>query len=300
VSDTTQRVGAGFAASIGAHLVWGTLPVYLRLFPETPAGFLVAHRVIWCLPFAFLATWAMGQRHAALAILRDPKRWPLFLCTAALIASNWVFYYIAIQQNRIMETSLGYFLLPLTTVAMGMIFLGERISKLQAAGVFFAAAGVIVMSLGVDGVPWLGLILGTSFAFYGLIRKQAPVAAAPGLLVESVFLLPIALFFLLQPSAQGFADAGSDPAKWAFFVGVGALTATALILFTFSAQRLKLSTLGFLQFVSPTISFLLAIHYGEPFGPQKLTAFLLIWTGVGLYLVHMFRTLRAARVPAAS
>jgi chloramphenicol-sensitive protein RarD len=216
--------------------------------------------------------------------------------SAILIAVNWLLYVYAVNSGHILAGSLGYYLNPLANVVLGRIVLKERLSWLQWAAVALAACGISALAIGALGHLWISLTLCLSFATYGLLRKIAPVAAVAGLTIETMLLLPFAAGWLLWNWTSGHAIFGSgSPAMLALIVGAGVVTATPLLLFTAAARQLPYSTLGMLQFLAPTMQFLLAVLlYGEPFTRAHAIAFGAIWAALGLYVLALVRHARAS------
>jgi len=285
---------SGLLLGVGAYVSWGLLPLYLHLLTGVPALQVLAHRVVWSL--LLLAAIVLAMRRAGPILAAARGRTLLLLCaSAALIAVNWLVYIWAVQNGHVLEASLGYFINPLLNVALGMLLLGERLTRLQAAAIGIAAVGVIIFAAGGGGALWVSLVLALSFGFYGLIRKVAKIDALGGLTVETLILAPFALAVLAQANGAGTGALGHDPRLTLLLVLAGPVTAAPLLLFAAAARRLRYTTIGLLQFIAPTLQFLLAILvYHEPILATQLATFALIWLGCGLYAWSSIQRARAA------
>lgn len=291
---TNDRARAGLFLGLGAYLLWGVLPIYFKAIGHVPATEIVAHRVVWSLIFlAVLAT--LWKRWPAIrTAVATPKVLATLALTATLIGANWLIWIWAVLNGHILEGSLGYYLNPLVNVLLGVVLLKERLSRGQKFAVFLAAAGVAVLAAGAGGALWISLSLAGSFAFYGFLRKVAPVDSLEGLLVETAILTPIALGWILFLQYQGRSGFGIDAGTDTLLVLAGAVTAIPLLLFTAAAKRLPYSTLGFLQYIAPSMQFLLAvIVYGERLTLPHVICFGAIWTALVIFAAEGLRTGRA-------
>ena len=291
-SSTRQLVG--LAAACAAFLIWGLSPIYWKSLKSVPAFEILMHRMIWS--FVFLLPLIAGQRRFAEFRAALTSRHSLIALTAStlLVGVNWFLFIWAINTGHILQTSLGYYINPLVNVFLGMVFLKERLRPLQIAAVVLAAISVSMLTFGYGRFPWVALTLAFSFGFYGLIRKIAPVGAVVGLAVETLLLsLPAAAYLIyLETAGAGHFLRGSWQVS-ALLMGAALVTALPLLLFTTGARRLHLSTMGFLQYIAPSCTFLLAVFvYGEPLDAAKLKAFLLIWTALVVYSVDSVRHYR--------
>lgn len=285
---------AGAAAALGAFLAWGLIPIFFKQLGDVAAFEIIAHRVVWsCLFLGIVAALLRGRRTVR-ALLADGRVVRRLGLSATLIGTNWTIYVWAINSDRVLETSLGYFINPLVNVLLGVAFLGERLRPLQWVSVAFAAAGVAVAVVGYGALPWVALSLALTFGFYGLVRKTTPVDAVSGLLAETSILLPLAGGFLLWAGLAGRgAFLSGDVARDLLLVLAGPLTAVPMLLFVAGARRLRLATLGFFQYLSPSCTFLLGVYvYGEPFEPARQITFAFVWAGLALY---SFDAMRAGR-----
>jgi chloramphenicol-sensitive protein RarD len=281
--------------ALGAYGSWGLLPVYWKQLTSVPVLEILAHRVVWSLVFtAFLLTVWSGWRevHAALSSRRNLVT---LLATSLLIATNWLLFIWAVTHGEVLASSLGYFLNPLVNVVLGVLFLGERLRPLQVASIALAGIGVVPMAVSAGGLPWISLALALSFGLYGLLRKVAPMAPLVSLTIETALLSPVAVFYLAWREVRGGSALWGGDAHTAlllFFAGI--VTAVPLLWFASAAERLRLSTLGFFQYLAPSGHFLLAVlAYGEAFGLAHGVAFGCIWGALAVYSMDALRAQRA-------
>jgi chloramphenicol-sensitive protein RarD len=294
-SEIDENARRGLYYGLAAYGLWGVLPIYFKALADVAPIDIVAHRIIWSLPFlALLLSIAAGWREVRQA-LASRRTMALLLLTALLIGVNWLLYVYAVVSGRILAGSLGYYLNPLMNVLLGRIVLKERLSGLQWAAVASAAAGISALAIGALGQLWISLALAVSFGTYGLLRKIAPVDAVAGLAIETGLLFPIAAAWLAWGLAAGQPSFGDGGATTALLVLGGLVTMTPLLLFTGAARRLRYSTLGMLQFIAPTLQFLIAVLlYGEAFTTAHAIAFGAIWAALALYVVALARDARAS------
>jgi chloramphenicol-sensitive protein RarD len=275
----------GLAAALGAFLIWGLFPLYLKPLSSVPAMQILAHRIVWCclLVFAWLA-WR-GELASVRRALADPGTRLRLVASAALISVNWLVYVWAVTNGQVVEASLGYFINPLLNVVLGVLVLKERLNRAQWIAVTLAALGVAYLTAFAGRPPWIALVLAASFATYGLIRKVVAVESVPGLATETLLLTPFALGWLLWCEAQGSGALGhSSVGINALLVGSGLATALPLALFAFGARLIPYSTLGILQYVGPTLQFLIGVLvFGEPFPKARAIGFVLIWAALAVY-----------------
>ncbi len=273
-----NRLGLAYAA--GAFGLWGLSPLYWRLLAHVPAFEILMHRIAWS---ALLLAFVLRGRWAALrAAAARPQTAGLLLASTALIGVNWYLYIKGIEDRRVLDTSLGYYINPLVSVALGVIVLGERLRGLQAAAAALALAGVLWIVKTHGHLPWLSLALASTFALYALLRKISHADALIGLSFETFVLTAPSALGLLWLAARGHTP--SDARTWLLLAGGAGVTALPLLWFIEAARRLDLKTMGFLQFVSPTLQFLVAVlAFGEPLPRERLLSFVLIWAAVALY-----------------
>jgi chloramphenicol-sensitive protein RarD len=297
MSATTRN---GLLAAAGAYGLWGFLPIYFRLLGDTPPLVILAHRILWSVPTALLLVAAAGRLREVAAAIRNPALLWGLLASALAVAVNWTIYIWAVTEGRILEGSLGYFINPLVTFLFAAIFFGERFSLLQMLALAFAFLGVANQSLVVGEFPWVALSLAVSFALYGVIRKRVQVDGRVGFTIETLWLGPAALaylVFVLPEGAPRFGEGGL--ANVALLALAGPVTATPLILFAIGARRLRLSTIAMLQYLAPTLQFAVALASGETFTFAHAVTFGLIWTGVALFTFAAWRKERRAAPVAA-
>jgi chloramphenicol-sensitive protein RarD len=295
MDDPVRRARTGFALGLSAYFIWGVLPLYFKALADVAPTEIVAHRILWSV--LFLAPLVLLRRKlpAIGAAIGAPRLAMLLALTASLIAINWTVYVYAVVRGHVLEASLGYYLNPLVNVLLGLALLKERLSAVQKAAVALAAAGVAILALRSGGALWISLTLAFSFALYGFLRKVAPVEALEGLAVETIFLTPIALGWILWLQHGGESAFLRDRTTDLLLIFGGALTALPLLLFTAAAKRLPYSTLGFLQYVAPSLQFLLAILvFGEPLSPAHILCFGAIWIALALFVGEGVRLGRAA------
>lgn len=287
-----SRAGLIFAG--GAFVIWGLTPIYWKLLLPVPALEILAHRVAWGL--VVVVVW-MSLRHRwreLLSAIRGPRTLVTLAATTVLIAFNWGIFVWAVNAGRVLATSLGYFINPLVNVLLGLAVLRERLTRAQWIAVALASIAVAVMTVRLGRLPWISLALAVSFALYGLLRKTVRADAVVGLTFETAALAPLAVAFLLAREGRGVGAFGHQGAPVdALLVASGAVTVVPLILFTLGVRRLPLSTVGLLQYIAPTCTFLLAVFiYGEPFSAADAVSFGLIWTALGIYTVELRSRLR--------
>jgi chloramphenicol-sensitive protein RarD len=291
-----DRTRSGLLFAVGAYSIWGLAPIYWKLVAEVPATQLLAHRILWSV-LMLVVLIAVQRRWLELArVFRSARVVVTLLGTTALIAVNWLVFIWAMSTERILHASLGYFINPLVTVLLAMVFLGERLSRGRWVSMGLAGLGVTILVVRVGTFPWISLVLAFSFGFYGLLRKTVRAEPEVGLLVESCLLAPWMLLLLVRAEAAGVGAWGhGGPGGDLLLVASGAVTAVPLLLFTHGARRLPLSTVGFLQYLAPSLQFLLAVGvYGETFTPDHFAAFLLIWAALALFTWDARRRRRAA------
>jgi chloramphenicol-sensitive protein RarD len=294
--EPNPEIRRGFLFGIAAYGLWGVLPIYFKAIAAVAAVDIVAHRVLWSLPFLALLLFIGGSWSDVRQAIRRRKTLLLLLFTAVLIATNWLLYVYAVTSGQILAGSLGYYLNPLVNVVLGRFILKERLSWLQWTAVAIAAAGILALIGGAVDQLWISLTLAVTFATYGLLRKVAKVEPVAGLAIETALWFPVALAWLAWRYAAGTPSFGSTQSESALLLLAGVVSTIPLLLFTGAARRLPYSTLGMLQFVAPTLQFLLAVLlYGEAFTRAHAIAFGAIWTALALYMVAL---IRSPRLPA--
>ena len=297
LDHTTTDIRDGLIAGLVAYVIWGILPIYFKIIGAVDPLEVLTHRVIWAIPFGAIILTARRQWPEIRRALGHQRMMGWLSLSALLIALNWFAYIWAIQDGRIFETSLGYYINPLTNMLVGVVFFHERLRRLQSLAVALATIGVLVLAISGGQVPWIGLFLALSFTSYAVIRKKVVIGAMPGLFVETLLLLPFALIWLgwLYASAAP-AFASGDTALNFWLIMAGPITALPLLCFALAARRLPLTMIGFMQFLSPTLQFCTGIYYGEQLTPAHLVCFGFIWLAVIFFSVDAARSSR--RVPA--
>jgi chloramphenicol-sensitive protein RarD len=273
-------------SAASAYLIWGLLPLFLKLLSHVPALEVTAHRAIWTVPASAAIAAAMG----GLASLKVDARTLRLLCLSALlIGGNWLLYVWAVANERVIEASLGYFINPLLNVALGMALFGERVSRLQLAALGLAVLGVLNQAVAVGTFPFVSLGLALSFGLYGLVKKKAPVSAPAGLFWEATILAGPALLVLGWVAGQGAPAFGGGGWTIVWLLITGPLSAIPLMLFSYGARRLPLTALGLLQYMTPSLQFATGLFFGEPFTAAHAVTFALIWSGLALYTAASWR-----------
>lgn len=294
---TSQSAPSGLPFALGAYVIWGFLPLYLMLVATVPPFEFVGWRIIWTLPLCLVIVALRGQFAEVRAALANPRTLLALTASAALIGLNWLVYVWAIMQGEVYAASIGYYLNPLLNVVLGTLFLGERLSRPQWVAVVVAGAAVAMLAAGAVTSLWISLTLALSFGLYGLVRKQVAVGSLPGLTIESaVLMLPsigIAAWYAMSPEGSAF---GQDTMMSGLIIFSGVVTAVPLLLFAIAARRMEYSTLGFIQYLAPTIVFFLGlIVFKQELRPAQLGSFVLIWVAVAIFIGDLWRRSRAAK-----
>jgi chloramphenicol-sensitive protein RarD len=293
--DTHEGSNRGFLLGLGAYALWGVLPIYFKALAGISPFDIVAHRVAWSLPFLTLLIVVGAGWPKVRAALARPKTLGILALTALLIGTNWLLYVYAVTSGHILAASFGYYLNPLVNVLLGRFVLKERLNRLQWTAVALAGAGITVLAGGALGQLWLSLALCISFALYGLLRKVVAADALTGLGIETSLLFPAALAWLAWRATADVPTFGTTGLDAGLLILSGVVSTTPLLLFTAAARKLAYSTLGMLQFLAPTLQFLIAVLiYGEPFTLAHAIAFAAIWAALALYVTAL---LRAPRLP---
>lgn len=294
-----DRTRSGFLFTVGAYAIWGLGPIYWKLVEEVPAVQLLAHRILWSLLILGVLVAVQRRWRELFRVFRSARVSLTLVGSTAMIAVNWLVFIWAMTTERILEASLGYFINPLVTVLLALVFLGERLSRGRWVAVALAAVGVGILALRVGTLPWISLALAFSFGLYGLLRKTVRAEPEVGLLVESCLLAPWMLLLLVRAEAAGVGAFGHRGPGFDLLLAVsGLVTALPLLLFTHGVRRLPLSTVGFLQYLAPSLQFLLAVGvYGESFTLDHFAAFALIWTALAIFVWDTRRRRRLEPLP---
>lgn len=286
MSGQSSDVRDGIIAGLAAYLMWGFLPVYFKTVGAVDPLEVLVHRVIWAVPFGALILLFRRQWQAVRRALTHRTMLGWLSLSALFIALNWFVYIWAIQDARIFETSLGYYINPLTNMLVGVVFFGERLRRFQVVAVGSAVVGVSVLTISGGQVPWIALFLAVSFTAYAVIRKRVVIGGMPGLFVETLLLLPLALGWFVHLIATGQAVFASGDAVMTFWLLMaGPITALPLLCFALAARRLPLTMIGFMQFLAPTLQFATGLYYGETLTSAHLICFAFVWAAVVFFIV---------------
>ncbi|GAB1438027.1 EamA family transporter RarD [Providencia sp.] len=292
-----QNTTKGVLCALGAYFIWGVAPIYFKSIQEVPAEEILTHRIIWSFFFMILLLTVSRHWNYVRQVLKQPKKILVLGVTATTIACNWLIYIWAVNNGHMLQASLGYFINPLVNVLFGMLFLQERFRRMQWIAVGLALTGVLIQLWQFGSVPVIGLSLAVTFATYGLLRKKLGVDAQTGMTFETLWLLPVGIIFLLF-----FADSPTSNMAindWhlnVLLIAAGVITTIPLLLFTEAANHLRLSTLGFFQYMGPSIMFLLAVFvYGEVMTTELLVTFGFIWVALILFTLDALYTQQRLR-----
>ncbi len=292
IKDTSNDNSAvsGFFYALAAYLTWGFLPLYMKAIEHIPAVEIVAHRILWSIPVATVILVALGRTSDFLRALKSPKNLGMMFVTALLVSVNWGVYVWSISANIASQAALGYYINPLLSILLGVFLLGEKLTRLQIFAIMLAFLAVVIMTVAMGALPWAALVMAVSFTFYGYLRKTVDIGPTQGFLLEVVLMAPFAVAYLIWLGVNGanhFND--GDWNSW-LLAGTGLATAIPLILYASGAKRLRLSTIGLMQYIAPTMIFLFAVFaFNEPMSGWQLVAFVLIWMALALYSVSIFQ-----------
>ena len=289
--SSVRSVPPGALNAVLAYTAWGLLPLYWKLFGSIPAIEVLSHRILWSTVFLVGLLVVQRRLREFAAAWRSPQQVGLLLVTATILAGNWGLYIYGVNSDRVVETSLGYYINPLVNVLLGMLFFKERLNRLQMGAVGLAAIGVAIFIWRIGTVPWIALTLAISFGIYGSLRKSAAVNPTVGLTVETLLIAPLAVGLISYGATTGTAHWGQSSLITALFIGCGVITSLPLLWFNTAAKRLRLSTLGFFQYLAPSLQLLLGVFlYHEPFTLTHLVTFGLVWSAIGLYMTASLRS----------
>ncbi|MCK4872548.1 MAG: EamA family transporter RarD [Phycisphaerales bacterium] len=290
-ASSARRARVGVTYGLFAYAAWGLVPIYFKAVAHVPAMEVLAHRIIWSVVLLTLLILVRRQGHAVRTALRSPRLCLTLAATTALIAVNWFVFIWAIAHDRVLEASLGYFINPLVSILLGFLFLKERLRAWQMVGLVLATIGVIARTVSLGELPIISLTLAGTFGLYGLLRKTAPVDSLVGLTIETLLLIPAAIAYVVFLACRGESSfvAGSLSTD-VLLILAGVVTAVPLLWFTGAVRRVRLTTLGFLQYVAPTGNFILAVFvYREAFRIDQLVSFLFIWIALVIYTIDAAR-----------
>lgn len=281
----------GLVEGLISYLIWGVLPIFWKQLGAVDSLDVVAHRLLWTAVLLFAIHLVRSSGRDLLAVVRDGRLVGAMAASAGLISTNWLVYIWAVDQNRVLEASLGYFINPLVAVFLGVVVLGERLPPVQWAAIAIAGLGVVWLTVDVGRLPWVSLILAFTFALYGLIRKTARVDSFNGLTIEMTWLVVPALVYVVARGAAGEpAAAADDPTIVPLLLSAGAVTAAPLLLFASATRRVPLATIGLLQYLAPMLQFVIGVWvYDEPFDRGQLVGFGLIWLALAVFTLDIAR-----------
>lgn len=280
----------GLALAIAAYLMWGFLPLYMKALAAVPVLEVLAHRVVWSVPVAGAILVWLGRTADLRTALRSPRMIGMAALTAGLISVNWAIYVWSIQSGQALEAALGYYINPLFSIFLGAVLLGERMTRAQVAAIALAAAAVAVLTWEAGRVPLVALGLTISWGFYAYLKKRLPLGPNQGFMLEVLILSPLAVGFLLWTGSQGRLVFGADMGLTGLLLLAGVVTAVPLMVYANGAKLLRLSTIGILQYIAPTMIFLTAVFvFGEDFGTARAVAFPMIWAALVIYTGSMLR-----------
>jgi chloramphenicol-sensitive protein RarD len=294
----------GVLAIVGAATIWGLSTIFYRALSGVPPLEVLSQRTLWSAAFLGGVLLVQGRSGEMRALLARPRCLELLVASAIMVSTNWLCFIWAMQNGRALDSSLGYYIFPLFAVALGYLLLGERFTRLQALAIGLGALAVTILTWGFGVAPWLALLIAASFALYGYIKGQVPFGSALTVFVETLLIAPIAIVWLWGIASLGWTDAdgrggshfGQDGLTTALLVLSGPMTGVPLMLFSYAARRIPYATLGLIQYLNPTLQFVVAVAlFGEPFTPWHGIAFPLIWAGLALYSWGAWRQERDAR-----
>lgn len=295
MSSPHRVSSSGFLYAVLAYASWGIFPIYWKLFGPVSPLEVISHRVIWSLILIFGLVVGFGQLAELREVLGSLKKVGVLLLTASLLSVNWGIFVYGVVTGQIVQTSLGYFLNPLFSVLLALVFLKERLTRWQVVAVILAALGVLHFGWHLGHMPWIAIGLAVTFGFYGLLRKIVAVSPLVGLSVETALMTPVALGLIFMLSSQQRAIFGSSTMLTLLFLGAGVVTTLPLLWFNSAAKLLPFSTLGFLQYLAPTLQLLCGVLlYREPFSHREGISFLLIWVAIAIFLTSLLRKKEAA------
>ncbi|MEM7215854.1 MAG: EamA family transporter RarD [Pseudomonadota bacterium] len=281
---------SGFLFALSAFLIWGFMPLFWKLTDHIDPVEVTAHRALWSLPVAGIVLWSIGRTGDILPTLKSFRKLGILFVCSCLISANWGVFIWAVAVERTLETALAYYINPLLTILLGFIFLGDRFSRLQLLAILIAATAVLMLTIVGGEFPFLSIFLAATFGIYGLLRKTVDVGPTQGFLIEILLIFPFVLVYVFWLESSGTGLFFSGGMNWLLLALAGPATATPLILYAFGAKRLRLSTIGLMQFIVPTMLFLISIFvFGEPLQETQLYAFIMIWIALMLYAWSILR-----------
>ncbi|WP_151703490.1 EamA family transporter RarD [Nitrincola alkalilacustris] len=289
----------GLLLALAAYTIWGCFPLFFNLLSQVPSFEVLVHRIIWSFVATTIVILMLRRLSTLTTLLRDKRALGWLMLSSLLIATNWLIFIWAVSQQRVLESSLGYFMTPLVSLFLGRIILKESMHPLQAIAGALAAVAVLLELIMLGKLPWISLTLALSFGFYGLVRKQQPVDSLNGLTVETLLILPLALGWILWQLQTGRSMAffSGNTLSTSLMIMSGIVTAVPLLLFAAAAKRLDLSVVGFIMYLNPTLQFLIAVFiFNESYPPQRLITFILIWIAMGFFLYGLWQSRKSTKM----
>jgi chloramphenicol-sensitive protein RarD len=288
MQENSSKSGVLFA--IAAYSMWGVAPIYFKFLMHMPAAEILIHRIVWSVVVLVLLVLVAGNVGKVKAALKSPRVLQVLLFSGVLLAANWLLFIWAVNNDHLLDASLGYYINPLLNVFLGRVFLGERLRNLQKVAVVIALVGVAYLIFSYGEVPWIALILAGSFGLYGLLRKQVAVDSLPGLLIESTMMMPFAIVYWVLFASEASNMVSNTWSINLLLISAGLVTTAPLLCFTAAARRIRYSTLGFFQYIGPSIMFLLAtLVYNEPLHEARLVTFGFVWFALLLFSFDSYR-----------
>lgn len=302
MTDSAQINRTALGAGILCYFIWGFVPLAFQAIGHLGVGpwETLAHRTIWGAPTALIFVLLARQWRQAVAVFRQPRVLAWLTLSAGLIAANWIVFIWAVNSGRVLESSLGYYITPLINMAAGTLIFRERMDRIGVAAIAFAVVGVVIQAVALGHLPLVSLALALSFGGYGVVRKQVAADAQTGLFIECLLLAIPSFFFVLWLEHQGGGHFLASPATIAWLIASGPITAVPLVLFSWAARRIPLSFMGFLQFIGPTIGFVIGVSQGEAFTPLRAISFAFIWGGAAVFTYGAWRRSRALPSPVVA
>lgn len=302
MTDSAQINRTALGAGILCYFIWGFVPLAFQAIGHLGVGpwETLAHRTIWGAPTALIFVLLARQWRQAVAVFRQPRVLAWLTLSAGLIAANWIVFIWAVNSSRVLESSLGYYITPLINMAAGTLIFRERMDRIGVAAIAFAVVGVVIQAVALGHLPLVSLALALSFGGYGVVRKQVAADAQTGLFIECLLLAIPSFFFVLWLEHQGGGHFLASPATIAWLIASGPITAVPLVLFSWAARRIPLSFMGFLQFIGPTIGFVIGVSQGEAFTPLRAISFAFIWGGAAVFTYGAWRRSRALPSPVVA
>jgi len=290
MQSNQQQLKTGYILGISAYVMWGVFPLYFKLLNSIPAAEIVAHRVLWSALFSLLLLVIWKHPHWLQNVIQNPKNILWLLCSSSLVCSNWVLYIWAVNNGHVLDASLGYYINPLVNVLLALCFLGEKLRRLQWIAVILATIGVLQQVVALGKLPWIALYLAFSFGSYGFLRKKIAIAALPGLAIETILICPIALIWLmLNPNITSGNIEFWQTMSALWLIITGPVTIIPLIFFNMAAKVLPFTTIGFLQYLAPTLLLLQAVFlFNEPLTSSTLISFIFIWSALIVYSLDIY------------